>query len=110
MKKMFSGAEELAVKFDSAQRRILCCSSSGLSTIQEIVKCETRMDCEIKKRCFENGRCEYPFPPRFTDAPVGCTAMEFLERVPTHAIKCSVGEYSKIVTVVETIDRNDVCK
>lgn len=101
----------MTIKYDSRQRRILCCSKSGLSTTQQLVKCETRSDCEIKKKCFENGRCEFPFPPKFTDAPKGCAAMEFLERVPTHVLKCSVGSlYSKIVAATETIDRNDVCK
>jgi hypothetical protein len=98
------------VSYDKHHKRLVCCSKSGLTPIHEMAKCETVTDCNIKKRCFSSGRCDYAFPPKFVDAPRGCTGIEFMDDFPSHVMRCSVGHISDIMLVTSNIANNNLSK
>lgn len=106
------GREEINISFEKEQKRLLCCTKSGLTPLHEIARCETDTDCTIKQNCFKTGRCDYAFPPKFIDAPKGCTAVDLTQDIPSHVMKCSSGggSYSKTVFITSTVDNNDVSK
>ncbi|ODM88223.1 Macrophage colony-stimulating factor 1 receptor, partial [Orchesella cincta] len=102
------GPEQISVSFEKEQKRLLCCSKSGLTPLHEVARCETDTDCSIKQHCFKTGRCDYAFPPKFIDAPKGCSAVDLSQDIPSHVMRCSVGKHSKSVYITSNVDNNDV--